>query len=494
MNPAVIIALCLWPVVSLWLVSALGAQRGLVAAVVGGSLLLPFVGIQIVEGLPGLSRDGAIALSAIAAILIFAPASFVRYRFHWVDAMVLGGLLAWGLTNLANGIGIQQALLDWWWFAMYAAIPYFLGRCVLDRPPALVALAVGIVGGTLLMVPFVLFELRMSPSLHYWVYGHAGNTVDMYRYGGWRPKVFQWTGLALAIWLGASAVVAWALWYSKTVASVWRIPIALVAASCLVMGFFGRGGGAISLMVVGLAVLTLAHLARRPRLTFVLPAMVIFYLVTAFTDFAVPVRPFLLSTGEAFWGQGAGGSLRVRIDNEAFLVAKAMQKPLLGFGGWGDFRLDYELASEMGLGRVLTDSLWTIALGQRGLWGVLCLYGMYLIPGIIAVHAAARAGLGRHAMALVMGLSLFCWVYAADLLFNAFATPVLALTAGALTSFAMFAKSMRSRRRPVGDQGTFVGRGRVLTERPQPVGTHHRRRLDTLAASTPTSDVERCRR
>ena len=458
MNIQVVVAFCLWPIVSLWLVNSLGPARGLVASVVGGFLLLPFVSFEVANGLPPVRRDGVIAVSVLAATLAFAPSAFTRYRFHWMDAIVLGALAVWGLTNFSNGIGVQQALLDWWWFAMFAGIPYFLGRCVLDRPQALVVLAVGIVAGTVLMIPFVLLELRMSPKLHGMIYGNWGNTVDMFRYDGWRPKVFQPVGLGLAIWLAASAVVAVGLWLSKAVPAVWRIPVALVAGACLVFCLLGRGGGAISLMVGGVGILTLSYWSRKPRLTLMVPAAVGLYLLTAFTDLAVPVRPFMLSAGEVVWGERSGESLHVRMANEAFLVAAAMQRPLLGWGGWGDFRSNLTLAREMGVGRVLTDGFWVIVLGQRGLLGVVCLYSIYLLPGIMAVNAAVRAGLGARSMALVAGLALFCWLYAADLLLNAFATPVLGLTAGSLTSFAVSIRSMSAHRRRAAMATTTVAR------------------------------------
>lgn len=465
MTTTVIIAFCLWPLVTMWLSSHLGPVRGLVASVVGGFLLLPWVSFPIANGLPPISRDGVIAVSALAATLVFAPAALSRYRFHWMDVLVLGAFAAWGLTNLSNGIGVQQALLDWWEFAMFAGIPYFLARSVMDRPSSLVVLSVGIVAGTILMIPLVLYELRMSPTLHSKVYGFAGNTVDMFRYGGWRPKVFQPVGLGMAIWLASSAVVAFGLWYSRGVTNVWRIPISIVALACLTIGLLGRGGGAISLMVGGLGVMAVAYWWKKPRFALLVPTAVAVYLITAFTDLAVPVRPFMLSLGEIVWGVSAGGSLRVRVENEEFLVASAMHKPLLGWGGWGDFRMNSALAREMGVGRVLTDSLWTIVLGQRGLWGMTCLYGMFLLPGVLAVNAAVRAGLGLRPVMLVVGLSMFCWLYASDLLLNAFATPVLGLTAGALTSFAVSIRSMSAGHRRAAASTTTAARAGELLSR-----------------------------
>lgn len=458
MSITVIIAFGLWPVLSVWMSIQYGPVKGLISTVIGGFLLLPWLSVQIANGLPPVSREGVIALSALAAVLACAPVAVARYRFHWLDGVVLGTFVVWGVTNLVNPIGVQQAMLDWWYFAMFAMIPYGLGRCVLRQPSALVSLAVGIVAGTLLMSPFVLYEMRMSPTLHAAIYGNPGNTVDMFRYGGWRPKVFQPAGLGMAIWLAASGVVAFGLLLSKSVGTVWRIPMRIVAIVCLLFGLLGRGGGAITLMVGGLGVIAVAFWLKKPRLAFLVPAAVVAYLVTAFTDAAVPIRPLMLSVGELFWGEGAGGSLRVRVENEAFLVAAGMQTPWLGSGGWGSFRLNETLAQEMGLRQVLTDGMWTIVFGQRGLLGLLGLYAMLLLPGLLAVNAAVRARMSVRSVMIVVGLSLFCWLYSADLLLNAFATPVLGLVAGALTSFSISVRSMSAGRDRARSQGVASAR------------------------------------
>ena len=120
-------------------------------------------------------------------------------------------------------------------------------------------------------------------------------------------------------------------------------------------------------MIGGLGLLVIAHRTGVTRLVLAIPVAVALYMVTGILDWALPIRPTMLSIGELVWGEGAGGSLRVRIVNEAFLIAAAMQKPLFGWGGWGDYRENLELAREMGVNRVLTDGFWVITLGKRGI-------------------------------------------------------------------------------------------------------------------------------
>ena len=75
----------------------------------------------------------------------------------------------------------------------------------------------------------MLFEVRMSPQLHYWIYGyHASEFAQAMREGGFRPMVFMGHGLPMAFFAMTTAVAAAALWRTQT--SVYRLPPAGVTA------------------------------------------------------------------------------------------------------------------------------------------------------------------------------------------------------------------------------------------------------------------------
>lgn len=436
MSITVYIAFAGWVAASLWLVSNYGAMRGLPAALVGGFLFLPPASMKLVDGVPPLDRELVIAISALVAVMAFDPSALRRYRYHWLDAFPIAGAAAWASTNLLNGVGFSQLLLDLWWYAMFALIPYFLARCVLTGSAGLQATAIAIVAGTLILLPLVLYEVRMSPILNYRIYGFGtGNEMERFRFDGWRPRVFQPAGLGLAVWLAGAAVVAWALHLGAQSGRILRLTPRLAAWGCLILGFLSRGAGAIALMVVGLAALFAAKRFDARRIALAMPLFCGVYIGTALIDSAIPIRPTLLSASSIVFGNERAASLETRFRNEEILVARALQKPVLGWGGWGDYRQAYDLAIDAGMTRILTDGLWVITLGKRGLVGLLATWGWFVLPAALAVWHAARIGLARGRFMLVLGLAMFCWIFALDLLFNAFASPVQALVAGTLTTF-----------------------------------------------------------
>lgn len=432
-----------WLLAAFVLFRQLGAVRGFVATAVGGFLLLTPVSLRIIDGVPPFDRTAAISIGALAATLAFAPGAVQRYRFHWVDLAVVATLVAWGATNLLNPGGLTQALVDWWWFAMFAGIPYFLGRIHFTSPSSLPLLARGIVVGSLLILPLVAYELIMSPQLHYQIYGFGtGNVMERFRMGGWRPRVFQPAGLGLAVWLAGSAIVAVALLWSGAKSRIMNMSTGMAAIASVGLGFFSRGAGAISLMILGIAALFAVRRLRWRLAILAVPMSVVVYIGTAVLESQIPIRPIMLDASRSLFGADRAESLETRFRNEVFLVDRALQKPMLGWGGWGDYRGE-AMGWETGHGRVLTDGFWVIALGQRGYFGMFGIYAMFLLPGIVAVMAAARARLPGGPFLIVAGLALFAWVYALDLLFNGFPSPVQSVVAGALASFAV---AMQSRR------------------------------------------------
>lgn len=429
-----------WVAVTFALFSSLNSRRGIVASMVGGFLLLPAISITLADGLPSIDRATIISLSCLAAAMAFDPGFFARFRFHWLDLLPVIGCAAWGATNLTNGTGVQQCLLDIWWYVMFVGLPYFLARCCLNTPEGLRILAVGIVAGTIMMLPFVLYEARMSPELNRKIFGFSiGNATERFRLGGWRPRVFQPAGLGLAIWLGSAAVVAWALLLGNLRGRIFRVPIKAIAWVCLGLGLLSRGAGAIALMAAGISTLIGARVFGWKRLAFAIPIGCAVYIGTAMLDSNLPVRPILSSVGGAIFGDARQASLDTRFRYEAVIVNRALQKPMLGWGGWGDYR-------DVGY-KTLTDGFWVIVIGKRGLIGLLSTYGWFLLPGAIALHQAIRLRANTPLFMLVLGLALFTWLYAVDLLFNGFATPIQALVAGALTSFAATASRIRDHSR-----------------------------------------------
>jgi len=440
------IAFAIWPLVTVALFATLGPRRGLIASMLAGFLFLPFVAIPIADGVPPVNKIFVTSASALAAVLAFDPQRITNYRFHWLDSFVLAAWFAWGASSLVNGLGIQQALLEWWHYTFWAAIPYFLGRAYLDSPEALRDLAVGIVVFTMIYAVFAVIEMRLSPQFHRWVYGVAGAAFGMARrMGGWRPRVFQFHGLSTSMWFAAAAVVAWGLLFARTRHKLLGVPMGWVAPILSLVAIACRSAGAMALMVIGSALVFAARSTKRWSLALVVPAFVATYLVTGLVGPIVPVRDPLVTASEVVFPSKVG-SLEFRIRHEEVLVWHALKSPVFGWGGWGRNRPDAADALErIGDGSTVTDGFWVIALGKYGLVGLLGTYGWMLLPASLAVIQLIRMRAGPAIGFVVVGLSLWSTLFAADQLLNGFTHVVQGLVAGALASFAIMASRVRRR-------------------------------------------------
>ena len=111
-------------------------------------------------------------------------------------------------------------------------------------------------------------------------------------------------------------------------------------------------------------------------------------------------------------------SLEFRFDNEDRLLAKAMQRPLLGWGASGRARVYDE---ENGDDITVSDGTWIIRLGMRGFIGWAATFGFLLVPVWMARRSLGRLSDERDRIQLA-GLALILSVYAIDLLPNALFT------------------------------------------------------------------------
>jgi hypothetical protein len=458
----VYIAFAVWPLVTISLFATLGPRRGLIASMIGGFLFLPFVSIPIADGIPPVTKGFVTTASALVAVLAFDPQRITNYRFHWLDSFVLAAWFGWGVSSLVNGLGIQQALLEWWYYAFWAAIPYFLGRAYLDSPEALRDLAVGIVVFTMIYAVFAVIEMRVSPQFHRWVYGVAGARFHMaQRMGGWRPRVFQFHGLSTSMWFAAGAVVAWGVLFAKSRHKVFGVPMVMVAPVLSIVSLACRSGGAMALMVIGSVIVVGIHRIKRWSLALIVPAFVLLYLFTGLVGPVIPMRKPMVDASRVVFGDVRASSLEFRVVHEEALVWRGMQSPVFGWGGWGRNRLEREDAIERtGRRQAITDGFWIIAFGKYGLVGLIGTYGWMLLPASLAVIQLIRLRAGPSIGFVVVGLSLWSTMYAADQLLNGFTHLVQGLVAGALASFAIMASRVR--------RGGHVGR--VGTARVRPTG------------------------
>lgn len=430
------LALYAWPVVCLALFATLPAQTACLIGLIAADLFLP----AHFEIAARLDKDMVAVLSVLCACLLMRRGELRRWvpgpSYGWLFAIMLGGALVTNLTNrepiVVNGRPLpgetlrdfRQAatlLLGTWW------APFLLGRKLFHRPEHLRLLLRALALAALIYTPLLLFEVRMSPHLHQWVYGYQqSDFLQTIRFGGYRPKVFMRHGLNVGLFMCAATLAAVGL--RRLRVPTGGLPPGLVVVWLLFVFVLCKSSGAL-FTFLALAPLLWAPARLRTRVATVVCAIVVLYPLLRLKGWfpASDLVEFFAST----LGPDRAQSLEFRFDNETVLLARALDRPLFGWGGYGrQFWFDdYS-------GRMSTtpDGLWVLILGHSGLTQFGSVFLLLTLP---IVRAARRLpGLLGADLALLSTGVLIGLAYVSDLIPNSGVTPPLTLLLGSLSTLA----------------------------------------------------------
>lgn len=453
-SPVILIALLGWPFLMAALVVVIPVRRVVLISIIGGNLFLPQAGL-VFSGFPNYTKPLAAGLGALVAALLVATPQLLSWRPKVLDVFFFSFLLAPAISSLMNGLGGYDALsagvnrfLEW-------GVAYWVGRSLFTDSEGMRELALGFVLGGLVYVPFCVWESVMSPQLHKQIYGFRPSDFGMTkRWGGWRPNVFMQHGLAVGAWMASAALVAWVLWRAKVVRSVCGIPIMIVALGLVVVTIGLRSTGAAALMIVLIAAAEIVHMTRLRVVLLALllgPAGYIGLRVAGWDGQQ-------LMDWSATFAEDRVGSLRVRLENDALIVDRAMEQPVFGWGRWGRWRVKDEVTGE---DITISDSWWGILVGSTGVFGLVAAYGTFIAPMFQIVRRKLSQRIFAGADGAAWGVGLAVMLFVLDTLFNAMPNSSYMLAAGALGSFALH-------------------RGRIASTRPVSVNS-----VDTKASVKP---------
>jgi hypothetical protein len=322
-------------------------------------------------------------------------------------------------------------------------IPVLLGRTFFRTARDLRLLMVSVaLAGLLYSLP-TLFEIRMSPMLNYWVYGYSQHSwAQAKRFGGWRPMVFMAHGLALALFLAITAIVATSV--ARARRPLWRIPARPAAVWIATVLVLCKSTGAILLGAVFVPFAALARSRTMLRVAVAVAVLVSLYPMARAADL-VPTDA--LVEGAAHISEERAASLRFRFENEAALLDRARERLVFGWGGYGRNRVFRDTLERSD---TVPDGFWIIILGIHGVAGLACFYGLVFTPVVQAWRHGRRAPPGADRY-LLGGLSLAVAVYVIDTIPNGLFTNLPVFLAGALSGVApAVARAARSRRAGAG--------------------------------------------
>lgn len=428
MNSLATVVLLGWPAVQLLLFGLMPSRRAVIVGLMVAWLFLPVYDFRIF--LPEITKASVTAGSLLIGTILFDPARLASFRPRLVDMPMVIWCLCPFASSVTNDLGVNDGITLVGHQLFVWGIPYFVGRIHFRDWASARELAIGVFIGGLVYIPFCVFEMRMSPNLHHWVYGVAPfGTFDVFRFGGWRPSVFMANGLEVGMWMTATSLMGIWLWKTGSLRRLLGVPLALFVIALLATTGMCRSLGALSLLMLGIVAFCICGAIRSPKPMLLLVLAVILYISARATD---PHGGEVLLQGAALIDQARADSLAVRMLNEDMLVEKALVHPTFGWGGWGRSRIFNEDGKDVSL----TDSLWIIVIGMNGLVGLASVYTVLVTPLVLASWRFRWAFWRDPTSGPACALALVTALFTIDCLFNAMISPVYLVAAGAVVSIA----------------------------------------------------------
>lgn len=478
------IALILWPVVAAVIFKLAGPARGLIWATLIGYLFLPEDYGFDLPGLPSYDKVSVISFSiALGALITWeqlpsAPAVRDGTFQKLVTALVIGVFLCTVATILLNRaplmrFGVFQQghsirdLVSMGGSLVIALTPFLLARRLLASEDAQKELLRALVILGLVYSFLILFERRMSPQLHLWIYGIQHDAwIQHLRGGGFRPMVFLTHGLAIGFFLFFTVVAAVALAFSET--GKLRTLYLMAGLWLLLVLALSRNLGA--LMLAFMFVPALVVLSRRTLLLLMTVVVVIFVSYPAARQSDIlPIERFVSFV--SMISEDRASSFEFRLRQEDSLLERGLERPFFGWGGWGRSRVINELGEDTSV----TDGLWVIRLGQNGWLGYFTYFGLLFAPLLFLWRQ-------KQLTPVAAGLALMITGNLVYIIPNASLGPMSWLVLGALTAYVQYARRREDAAAPDSvappERGVTYSRFPVSNERSASAYSRGQRELD----------------
>jgi hypothetical protein len=440
-NWFAVFALIVWPLMAIALYATRPVVQATLSTLLGAQLFLPVGTFFKFEMIPQFDKASIPSLCAVLGCMFMTGKAVKPFsKFGSIEVLIAMYLTSPVITSLLNGdpivvggtvlpgVGLYDGLSTSL-SQFIILIPFFLGRQFLrgsnDVQSVFSALVIASVGYSVLL----LFEIRMSPQLHFWLYGYYPSDFiqEMREGGSFRPMVFMGHGLVAGFFAMTAVVASAVIWRARM--SVFRVVSpGLVTGYLAVVLVLCKSGAA---LIYGAA---LAPLVRwtKPRLqlrfAIVLAALALTYPIARMSE--IFPTDTIVSVAMSI-NEGRAASLKFRFDQEEALLERASRRFLFGWGRYGRNRVYGEDWRGVGVDASVTDGRWIITLGQFGVFGFLAEFGLLAITVLRALIAVRVAETFRETVFLA-GLALIVSVNIVELLPNSTLLPWTWLLAGTL--------------------------------------------------------------
>ena len=427
-NNFAYLTLLVWPIVSIVLYNKYPVITATFWTIIGGYLLLP-VGVEFDFPLiPPLDKKSIPAIMAFIGCRYIANKKVTFVPPPGIERKLIILLFIGSMVTVATngdpvvepnryipGLSFHDTLstiLSHW----LMLIPFILGMQIIKtHQDQLQLLRLLVIAGLWYSV-LIIFEIRMSPQLHTWLYGFFPHSWgQQIRYGGFRPVVFLGHGLwvSIFIFMMLSSIVSIAILKQK----LFRFPDKLIIIYFLVLLLLAKGVGSILLgmsFVLAMIFLKDGMIIKGSQL---IAIVAISYPLLCIADFFP--HGHLLGLIESIDSSRAE-SLRYRFDHESALLDRASQKLLFGWGGWDRNRLEDSV----------TDGYWVILVGKFGLVGFAAIFGL-MFSSVTRIKGISSAIKSKSETKYMAGISLTMALLMIDQIPNASISPIIWLLIGA---------------------------------------------------------------
>lgn len=433
-----------WVLFGIVMFAKLDKRRALLLVVILGWLFLPVMrttsvtpGEPLAFALPGLkfTKPNTIGYAVLAGGLLFDRRRWLAMRPTLLDLPMAIWCLCPLASSLDNDLGLYDGLSTALDHVSEWGVVYWAGRIYLRTTDDIRALCHTMLAATVVYLPFCWIEMRISPQLHNMLYGyHAHEFLQSIRFGGFRPMVFLPHSLILGMWMWMATILAYWVWTCGSLTRIRGIP--LIGSVSAQMAFvlviatsvLCRAMGAMALGLVGIATLFLSRSTQSAALLGLLLLASPLYMA---------VRATGMWTGEdaVAWiadnvSEERAQSLGFRLDNENQLAAKATERPLFGWGGWGRARVYNDLGRDVSV----TDGAWIIILGECGLVGLISWSIAMLWPSALLWKRISPRHWSDPEIAPLVALATILVLNTINNLLNVDTDPVYLMATGGLTS------------------------------------------------------------
>ena len=446
------LVLVIWPIIAIVLFSRLGRIKGLILSVMVGYLFLPENYAIAIPGFVDYDKVGAVTLGALLGLLISAapkppdpqtasaadqPILSSRLMLVLVAGcmvLIVSGIVLTWLTNRETLVYTQRVLPA---ISMYDAVsilggtiiivtPYFLARRYLTKPEHHHYVLVALLALGLFYSLLALWEIRMSPHLHTSTYGYFQHNWGQHvRSGGFRPLVF----LRHSLWLGFFLVTVFiaALALARRSSDKLRIQYLFAAFWVYAVIILSKNFGAILLGTAFGLMIWFVNLRMLIKVCAVLSIVFLIFPAARQANL-VPIDSFISVATRI--NADRIGSFEFRLMHEDAILARALEKPVAGWGPWARWRV----RDERGRDETVSDGLWIIIIGERGWIGYIGFFGLLVLPVVMLAYGTRKreVSIETAAISTIMTAN---FIY---LVPNSTLSPIGWLIAGSLAGFVQY--------------------------------------------------------